>query len=238
MAASGDMVEYQSRSAVTNEPDEYALEEALALRGKRGGQVTVISMCPPQSEDILRTALAKGADQAIRIDGNYSDADRTSLLLAETIRGLEFDLILAGTESLDNMASQVAVAVGSRLGIPFVFGVTSVALSGTRTATVTKELGGGSYEVLEVGLPALLCVQTGTQRLSFVPFAKLVQARRRPIQCISIGDLRLGQHSLDGKPGFGVLDVFRPKSTHAIEMLSGSTSGVASRVTDIIERAR
>ena len=233
-----DSFEFKSRSLVMNEPDEYALEEALALRSKGRWQVAAITMGLPQSEEVLRTAVAKGADRAIRINAGYSDAGRTSLLLTKAIQGLEPNLILAGMESADNMGSQVAIAVASRLGVPFVFGVTEVVLLDANTVRVTKELGGGSSTVLEVDLPALLCIQTGIRRLSYVPYAKLIQARRRPLECINIGDLGLSDHNLETERRPRILDIFTPERRRKVEILSGKPNEIAVKVIEIIEQAR
>lgn len=113
-----------------------------------------------------------------------------------------------------------------------------MALGPERTIVVTKELGGGRNQVLEIGLPALLCTQTGTRRLSHVPFAKLVQARRRPIECVAVREPGPGQQGPAGKQGPSIVDVFTPRRTHAIEMLAGAPGEVARRVAEIIEGAR
>ena len=201
IAEDAHAIEYQSSSVIINEPDEYALEEALALRSKHGGRITAITLGPANGDDVLRTALGKGADQAIRIESKLGDPGTTSLVLAAAIRRVDFDLILCvGVESWDNMASHVGIAIANRLQVPFVFGVNSLALSKDNVVRVKKEYGGGASHVLDITLPALLCIQAGTRRLTSVPAAKLIFARRRPIEYVAINDLGLDMRTLKRLP--------------------------------------
>lgn len=230
----GDGLEFQAGSNIINESDEYALEEALALRDKHRGQVTVLSAGGLQTEDILRIALARGADRTVRVSTSFYDGHRTSMLLARALEKIGFDLVLTGMESSDSLGSQAGVGAAVRLGVPFVFGVTGLTVIDDKTISVTKELGGGSSETLEVGLPALLCIQTGGKSISYTPPAKLIQARRRPIDIIGLSDLGLTQEDTCLSPKFKVIDVFSPRSARQTEILSGAPEEVARRAASII----
>ncbi len=229
-----DGLDIQAGSIIFNESDEYALEEALLLRGKHGGQATVLSMGGLLVEDVLRLALARGADRAIRVAASYYDGQRTSFVLAKALEKVGFDLVLAGMESSDSLGSQVAVGTAARMGLPFVFGVTGVAMIDDRTVSVTKELGGGSSEVLDVSLPALLCIQTGGKSISYTPPAKLIQARRRPIDMIGLAELGLASDEVCLNPTFKIIEVFSHRSARQSEILSGQTGEIARRAAAIL----
>ena len=234
IAEDAHAIEYRSSSVIINEPDEFALEEALALRSQHGGRVTAITLGPANADEILRTALGKGADQAIRIESKLGDPDTTSLVLAAAIRRVDFDLILAGVESWDNMGSHVGIAIANRLQVPFVFGVNSLALSKDNVVRVKKEYGGGSSHILDITLPALLCIQAGTRRLTSVPAAKLVFARRRPIEYITTNDLGLDLRTLNDYRRPNILAVEVPKRKQDIQILSGDLDNVALKVAEIL----
>lgn len=234
IAEDAHSIEYQSSSVIINEPDEYALEEALALRSQHGGRVTAITLGPANVDDVLRTALGKGADQAIRIESKLGDPGTTSLVLAAAIRRFDFDLILVGVESWDNMASHVGIAIANRLQVPFVFGINSLALSKDNVVRVEREYGGGSSQVLDITLPALLCIQAGTRRLGSVPAAKLIFARRRPIEYITTNDLGLDLRTLNNYRRPNILAVEVPKRKQEIQILSGDAGDLALKVIDIL----
>ena len=142
IARSGETLEPSVRSYCINETDEYAIDEALVLRNKYGGQVTVLSAGPILAEEKLQTAIAKGADKAIRVDLNSNNPEIISLALSEAIRKLKFDLILTGLESSDNLAAQVGSSLAERLEIPFLFAATRIELiPESRLARVTKRAG-------------------------------------------------------------------------------------------------
>ncbi|MFQ5875936.1 MAG: electron transfer flavoprotein subunit beta/FixA family protein, partial [Dehalococcoidia bacterium] len=165
----GKAVQYQEQFLAMNECDESALEEAIVLKRAHGGEVTVLTMGPIRAQDILYMALAKGADRVVRIDAQLQDAQAAGIVLAAGLRKLEYDLVLTGTQSRDTLSGQVGIAVAERLGLPFAYAVTQVEVVGDNTLRVRKELGGGRYAEVELPLPALLCVQTGIQPLTYVP---------------------------------------------------------------------
>ena len=191
IAADGKSLQYQGQLLAINECDEYALEEALDLKRKHGGQIMAISMGNIKALDILYYALAKGADKAIRVDCETHDPRVASTVLAAALRKLDFDLVLTGTQSRDTLGGQVGIATANRLGIPFAYAVVAVERCENSTVTVRKELGGGRYAQIELVLPALLCVQTGIQPLTFVPPARRIRARQQPVASFSLVDLGL-----------------------------------------------
>lgn len=144
---------------ILNPYDEVALEEALRLRDLHGGLVTVITLGPARSDDILRTCLAMGAENAIRIDNHDSiqlDGYDIARLLSETIRQREYDIILCGYRSLDRNAGEVGSMLAELLCLPSITAIVDLAVdSSTKTAKVSRRLERGAREIKQCRLPAL-----------------------------------------------------------------------------------
>ena len=235
----GDRLEPKVRLESMNESDEYALEEALVLRKENGGTVTAITAGPASSEEIMRTALAKGADKALRVDMSSNDPVITSVVLAEAIRKMDFALILTGLESGDNLAAQVGIATAERLNIPFLFAATRIEIiSAGKAARVTKEIGGAIHEVLDIRLPALVCTQTGIQKLTYAPVAKLFQARRQGVPCVNISDFGLSKEQLEATTRWKFLEVVKPEKRHTAELIRGTPAeiapGIIARIKEVL----
>jgi electron transfer flavoprotein beta subunit len=226
IAADGRSLQYQGQLLAINECDEYALEEALDLKRKHGGQITVISMGNIKALDILYYALAKGADKAVRVDCETHDPRIASIVLAAALRKLDFDLVLTGTQSRDTLGGQVGIATANVLGIPFSYAVIAVQVCENNTVKVRKELGGGRYAEIELMFPALLCVQTGIQSLTFVPPARRIRARQQPVTSFSLADLGLHADQL-APQGYRFVGLRPPKRIHEVKLLQGSPNEIA-----------
>lgn len=236
VSSSGDGLEYTSRSVAINETDEYALEEAIYLRKKYGGQVTVVTAGPRATEEVLYKALAKGADRAFRVDLDSASSALTGMVLASAIKRRAQDLILAGMESSDNMAAYVGVSVAQRLGLPFALGVTRIE-AGAKPGTleVTRELGGGVQALLEITLPAVLCIQSGIQALTYAPVAKIFQVRRQRLDCFNLADFNPTGLDLELSRRFKFVDVAAPKAAGAAQILTGGNKELVSTIMERIQ---
>jgi electron transfer flavoprotein beta subunit len=236
IAADGRAIQYQGQLLAINECDEYALEEALALKRSHGGQITALSMGNIKALDILHYALAKGADQAIRVDCESQDPRVASAVIAAALRKLDFDLVLTGTQSRDTLGGQVGIAAASLLGIPFAYAVVDVEARENKTIRVRKELGSGRYAQLELTLPALLCVQTGIQPLTFVPPARRIRARQQPVASFSLAGLGLSAEQMATR-AYRFVSVGPPERTHQVELLNGSPQEIASTLLAKIQES-
>lgn len=236
IGADGKAIHYQGQLLAINECDEYALEEALALKRKHGGQITAISMGNIKALDILYYALAKGADKAVRIDCESQDPRVASTVIAAALRKVDFDLVLTGTQSRDTLGGQVGIAAANRLGIPFAYAVVEVEAGENNTVEVRKELGGGRYAKVELMLPALLCVQTGIQPLTFVPPARRIRARQQPVASFSLVDLGLPAEQL-APQGYRFVAVHPPERAHQVELLQGSPQEIAAALLTKIQES-
>jgi electron transfer flavoprotein beta subunit len=146
-----------------NEADNYALEEALLAREKLGANVTLVSIGPKASEEVLRMGLAKGAGAAVRIDdAGLAEADSIALarVLAEFFKKQSFDVIFCGAIATDDGSSQVGPALAELLGRPHAAYVTKLE-AGADKLVVKRELEGGFLDVKELSLPAVVTIQTG-----------------------------------------------------------------------------
>ena len=236
LAETGDKIDYSAGSIMMNESDEYALEKALALKKASGdGEVTVITAGTLSSQKALHIGLAKDANKAIRIDTDDIANNHIATMLATAAKDIDYDLILTGVESSDNMASQTGVLMAQCLELPFAYAVTDVEPGDTaETLKVTKELGGGVSQEIEITLPALLCIQTGTKLPSYVPLPKMLRARSKPIASKTVGDLGIEEELKRAIPP-RMVEIFPPQVGSRAEMIEGSPSEVASAVVKKIK---
>ncbi|MGH7817875.1 MAG: electron transfer flavoprotein subunit beta/FixA family protein, partial [Candidatus Binatia bacterium] len=233
----GKSLQYQGQLLAINECDEYALEEALVLKKTHGGQITAVSMGSIKSQDVLYYAVAKGADKAVRVDYESQDPQVASRVLAAALKKLDFDLVLTGTQARDTLGGQVGIAAATQLGLPFAYAVVAVEVHDDQTIKVRKELGGGRHADVELGLPALLCIQTGIQPLTFVPPARRIHARQQPVRSFSLPDLGVPADELEPK-GYRIVSVKPPERAHQVEFLQGSAQDIAAALLDKIQESR
>lgn len=221
------LVDIESCSLVMNESDDIALEEALRLKKERGFEVSVITVGNLRAQTILYQAMAKGANSVLRIDAESYYGQATAELLSAVIGQQEYDLILTGVESLDSMCSQIGITTAQRLGVPFAYAVTEFEIEAAgNTARVVKELGRGVSEVLSLKLPALLCIQSGTCPVSYVPAAKLLRARKEPIRSVSPESLGFSLDNTHEK-GLRLLEIFPPPAAGRSTIFEGTPEEVA-----------
>ncbi len=237
IAETQDRVEADASSIVVNEADEYAMEQALLLKSSLGAEISAISAGPLNVLPALHIAMAKGADKAVRVDVDGMDREAIAAALAESIKKIDYDLILTGMESSDDMAAYVAISVATRLGLPFASGVTHLEQGTDSTQVrVHKELGGGVKEVLEISLPALLCIQPGIFELPYVPVRKLFMARSQPITTFTLSDLDIGKNAKTQGASQRIVNLSRPAG-RAGEMIEGSPSEIAQALMRKIKEA-
>ena len=174
-----------------NEPDAYALEEALRLKEKHSGEVVVCSAGPGRVAQVIREALARGADRAIHVehDGLASaDAFVTSAALAAAMKDEQFDLVLTGLQSDDQGFAQVGVILAEKLGLPHATIIMEVNAdpstgSGQGGALrVKRELEGGWFQWVAMPLPAVLTIQSGINQLRYATLKGIMAAKKKEIK--------------------------------------------------------
>jgi electron transfer flavoprotein beta subunit len=216
-----------------NEPDAYALEEALRLREKHGGEVVVCSAGPARVQQVIREALARGADRAIHVDDDRlaaADAFVTADALAAAMTEERFDLVLTGLQSDDLGQAQTGVVLAERLGIPHSTIIMEVQVDGT-SLRVKRELEGGWFQWILMPLPALLTIQSGINQLRYATLKGIMAAKKKEIKKAGMPpDVRPNQTIVS-------LDVpTRAKQTH---MITGAPGEAAKELTRLLrEEAR
>jgi electron transfer flavoprotein beta subunit len=221
-----------------NEWDSYAIEEAIRLKEKHGGSVTVISMGGEASNETLRKCLAMGADEAVRLsDATFEESDglATARVLAEAIRKIPYDLILTGTQAEDDGYGQVGVTLAEILGIPHASLVIQLQIQ-EKKATLHRELEGGLEEVLEVDLPAVLTLQTGINEPRYVSIMGIRKVAKKEIKTYGATDLNLKAEEV-GLPGSSlrVLKIFPPVVGQGATLLDGNPEEVSLKILGILK---
>ena len=168
-----------------NQTDRYALEEAIKLRDRFGGQVTALTVGPERSKQAVISCLAGGADEGIHLLGGssmVSDYYTTAFALSQAIRDLNANIILCGTKSLDEGGSQVPPALAELLSLPQVTGVVRLEVGGdVKRAKVVRRLERGKREILECPLPAVIAVDIGINNPRYISIHNLEVASTREI---------------------------------------------------------
>jgi electron transfer flavoprotein beta subunit len=178
----------QDVSYEMNEPDAYALEEALRLREKHGGEVVVCSAGPARVQQVLREALARGADRALHVeDDSLSSADAcvTAGAMAAAMTEEKFDLVLTGLQSDDQGHGQTGVVLAERLGIPHSTIIMEVQVDGGKLR-VKRELEGGWFQWVAMPLPALLTIQSGINQLRYATLRGIMAAKKKEIRKVAL----------------------------------------------------
>ncbi|HLJ79413.1 MAG TPA: electron transfer flavoprotein subunit beta/FixA family protein [Acidobacteriaceae bacterium] len=183
----------------TNEPDAYALEEALRQKEKHSGEVVAITAGPARAQQVLREALAKGADRAIHLEDDrfaQMDAANTARAIAAAIEGENFDLIVTGLQSDDFGAAQTGVLLAEILGIPHATIIIGIEKADGGGLKLKRELEAGHYQHIEMPMPAVLTIQSGINKLRYATLIGIKQAKMKPLKKVAWADVesRLSPH--------------------------------------------
>lgn len=235
---SGKDIEKAGLAFDLNEWDSYAIEEAIALKEKFGGTVTVMTLGGEESNETLRKCLAMGADEALRLtDPAFagSDAFATARALAEAIRPIPYDLVLTGVQAEDDGYGQVGGVLAQLLGIPHASLVCRLEIQ-DRKVRAHRELEGGLEEVVEVDLPALLTIQTGINQPRYVSIMGIRKVAKKEIKVLGTKDLHLdaAEVGLSGSD-LRLEELFLPPVGEGAQILEGNVEEVSLKVLDILK---
>ncbi len=222
----GTGIDESSIKWVMNPYDEYAVEEALQLKEKTGGEVVVVSAGAPRAVEAIRTALAMGADRGVRIDteGVVLDSYATSKILANVIQEESFDIVFAGKMAIDNDNSQTVQATAEILGWAEVPVIEKFETQ-DGAAIVQRPLGGGSKEMLEVKLPAILGCEKDLNKPRYASLPGIMKAKSKPIADKKAADILGG----DGVK-VEVLKYMLPPEREAGRKVEGEPEEVAEQL--------
>lgn len=229
-------LEPESLRMILSESDTHALEEALILKERYSGRVTALALEAPEVDNALYTALAAGADRAMKIVGGKVDLSTCAAarLFASALSQepglLPADLVLTGTQAPDDLDGLIAPLVSQHLGYPFLAIVTAIAIDAPeKRATVIREFANGVRGEFEVPLPAVLGIQAAEKPPRYVPVAKVRAAMKS-------GDIPpIILRSEDGETVLlDVLEMCKPEPAARAEILDGSPEAVAEKVCRIL----
>jgi len=220
---SDNTVARASADNVINEMDEYAIEEALLVRDREGGEVTVLTVGPDSATDAIRKALSMGADKAVHVSDEAihgSDALATSAVLAAALGQLEYDLILCGAEATDAQMSVMPALLSERLGIPQLSGARKLTIEGG-VAKVERQTDAGFW-ALEAPLPAIVSTWDSINEPRYPSFKGIMAAKKKPVSTLTLADLGVDPSSV----GLG------SASTQVLDFAGRPPKGAGVKVTD------
>ena len=223
---SGRWVQEGDLSFEINEPDAFALEEALQLKEKHGGEVVALCAGPARASQTIREALAKGADRALHIeDESVSSLDTLGLarLLAKAVEPEKADLILTGLQSDDLGYGQTGVVLAEILGVPHATIIMAVEVIGSGIR-VKRELENGWFQNIEMPLPAVLTIQSGINKLRYATLMGIKKAKTKEVKRMTIGDLGVA-----AAPTATIERVYLPQKAKQTQILEGNAKEAAAQ---------
>jgi electron transfer flavoprotein beta subunit len=191
--------------SIVNPDDRIGVEEALRIKEKHGGRITILSMGPPQAKAALFECLSMGADDAILLsDRTFAAADTlaTAYTLARAIKTLrkDFDLIVCGRRAIDAETGQTGVQVAEQLEIPHITYVKNVQVFPDQKKVVVKREVEGQVETIEASTPILLAVMEGLNRPRLPTLREIIKTKKKEIRVVNAAELG-GDSSLYGLKG-------------------------------------
>jgi electron transfer flavoprotein beta subunit len=212
-----------------NEPDAYALEEGLRLKEKHGGEVVVCSAGPARVAQVLREALARGADRAIHVESDGmagADAFVVAGALAGAMKDEQFDLVLTGLQSDDYGSAQTGVVLAERLGMPHATIVMEVQIA-PPNVRVKRELEGGWFQWVSMPLPALLTIQSGINQLRYATLKGIMAAKKKDVRKAAPLESPVGRQKIAA--------LYAPEKSKKTHMITGAPAEAAK---ELVRRLR
>jgi len=213
-----------------NEPDAYALEEALRQKEKNGGEVVVITAGPARAQQVLREALAKGADRAIHLEdvGFVGlDAFNTARAFATAIKEEKFDLIFTGLQSDDYGYAQTGVVLAELLGWPHATIIMQIEKNDAGIR-VKRELEAGYFQFVDMPLPAVLTIQSGINKLRYATLIGIKQGKNKPMKKVTFDEVKAALGDNMQK----IEKLYIPLKTKKTEVIEGPPGEVAKKLVD------
>jgi electron transfer flavoprotein beta subunit len=230
--ATGKWIEEQELSFEINEPDAYALEAALLLKDKHGGEVVVLCAGPERAAQTIREALAKGADRAIHIlceDLASLDTLALARRLATAAAAENADLILTGLQSDDLGLGQTGVVMAEMLDIPHATIVMQVEIAGP-FVRVKRELEDGWFQWVQMSMPALLTIQSGISPLRYATLMGIKKAKTKDVRRVAPE-----QHTEPLAPTVTLQRIYLPHRKKETQILTGTAAETAAKLTEILK---
>ena len=232
LSINNNVIDKDSLNLVTNEPDSYALEEALLIKEKTDGEVTICTLGPESSQQVIKDGLAKGADKAIHIICDDIET-MSSLNIAKTItkkiQNENFDLILSGLQSNDYGFAQLGIIISELLDYSHASLVMGTEIIND-TLKVKKELENGWFQWSELKLPASLSIQSGINQPRYATLKGIMSVKSKPVDTINFSDLGLSLNT-----GYTIDEISLPKKSKETQIIEGETDYIVEQLTDILK---
>jgi electron transfer flavoprotein beta subunit len=221
-----------------NEWDNYAVEEAIQIRDKVGGTVTVVTVGDDEDEEVLRRQMAMGADQGLLLSDDAfenSDGKGIATILKAAVEKGNYNLILTGAQA-DEGAGQVGGMLAAMLDLPYASLVSSIDVEGSDKIKVGREIAGGNQEMNELTLPCVLSIQTGINEPRYVGIRGIRKVASVEIPVQGASDLGVSADAV-GEAGAALkrLDYFVPELGDGAEMLEGSTDEIVEKLVELLK---
>jgi len=235
--SAGNDIERDELVYSVNEPDNYAVEEALQIVAKAGGNVTVVTVGGEDDEEILRREMAMGAHHGVLISDeafNGSDGRGIATILKGFVQKGNYDLILTGVQAEDGGA-QVGAMLAAMLDYPFASLVNSIEVLDGRKLKIGREIAGGNREISEIDLPCVLSIQTGINEPRYVGMRGIRAVASVPILTYGVSELGIDPGAV-GEAAARVkrVDYFLPQLGKGAEMLEGSREEVIDKLVELV----
>jgi len=215
----------------TNEPDTYAIEEALQFKDNNDCKVTVCTLGSDSSAQILKEALAKGADEAIHIvsDSISYDPLNTAKIIATAIKDENFDLIFSGLQSDDDGHSQIGILIAELLNMTHASLVVGTELKDDGKIRVKKELESGWFQWAELTMPSSLSIQSGLNKPRYASLKGIMSAKKKPLNIIPSVDL-----NLDISPLTKTIKTYAPEKSKETSFIEGDTDSIVEQLIKVL----
>ena len=226
-------IDSNSLNLVTNEPDSYALEEALLLKEKTEGEVTICTLGSESCQQVIKDGLAKGADKAIHIThdnmNNLSPLEMAKIITGK-IREEKFDLILSGLQSNDFGYAQLGIITSELLNYSNASLVMGTEILNDNKIKVKRELENGWFQWSELQLPASLSIQSGINQPRYATLKGIMSVKNKPVEKCSSVDL-----GIDLNPGYSIDEIYLPRKSKETEIIEGSVDEIVEKLSDVLK---
>jgi electron transfer flavoprotein beta subunit len=236
--SAGNDIEREDLVYSVNEWDNYAVEEAIQMVDKVGGNVTVVTVGDDEAEEVLRREMAMGANNGLLLsDQAFEESDGrgiATILKAAAEKG-NYDLILTGAQADDN-AAQVGGMLAAMLDLPYASLVNDIEVIDDKKLKIGREIEGGNQEMNEIELPCVLSIQTGINEPRYVGIRGIRKVASVDIPIQNASDLGVDS-GLTGEVGTRVkrLDYFVPELGEGAEMLEGSAEEIIEKLIELLK---
>jgi len=234
----GNDIERDDLVYSVNEPDNYAVEEALQIVAREGGHVTVVTVGNEEDEEVLRREMAMGANQGVLLaDESFGGSDGRGIatILKAYVQKNHYDLILTGVQAEDG-AAQVGGMLAALLDYPYASLVNAIQVVDAKKLKVSREIEGGSKEVNEIDLPCVLSIQTGINEPRYVGMRGIRQVASVEIPTLGPGELGVDSGAVgEGAARVRRLDYFVPAMGKGAEILQGKREEIIAKLIELMK---